>query len=63
MSTPDGPPLDLGQLGEVVDRHGADYLIVGGVAALGYGAQRLADDAEGVVRRDQLILGRLSGAL
>ncbi|MDA8183868.1 MAG: hypothetical protein M0035_05520 [Actinomycetota bacterium] len=29
MSTPDGPPLDLGQLGEVVGRHGADYLIVG----------------------------------
>ncbi|MDA8317087.1 MAG: hypothetical protein M0010_18245 [Actinomycetota bacterium] len=48
---------------EVLDRYGVEYLIVGGVAAIGYGAQRPTDDADCVVRRDRANLERLAGAL
>ena len=35
MVDPDGPPHDLRRLIEVLDRHGVEYLMVGGVAAIG----------------------------
>lgn len=63
MPEPDGPPHDLGRLIEVLDRHGVEYLIVGGVAAIGYGAERLTEDADCVVRRERANLDRLAGAL
>lgn len=63
MAGPDGPPHDLRRLIEVLDRHGVDYLMVGGVAAIGYGAERPTEDADCVVRRDRANLNRLAGAL
>jgi len=50
---PEGPAHDLGRLIEVLDRHGVEYLMVGGVAAIGYGAERRTQDADCVVRRER----------
>jgi hypothetical protein len=44
-------PLDVGRIVEVLDRHGVEYLLVGGVAATAHGAERLTADADTVVRR------------
>lgn len=44
-------PPDVGRLVEVFERHGVEYLLVGGVAATGYGASRTTTDADAVVRR------------
>ncbi len=63
MAEPDDPPHDLGRLVEVLDRHGVDYLLVGGVAALAYGANRPTEDADCVVRRERSNLDRLAAAL
>ncbi|MDQ6798140.1 MAG: hypothetical protein M3011_09015, partial [Actinomycetota bacterium] len=63
MPPPDGPPHDLGRLVEVLEQHGVEYLLVGGVAAIGYGAERPTDDADCVVRREKANLDRLAGAL
>ena len=63
VPTPDGPPHDLGRLIEVLDRHEVEYLMVGGVAAIGYGAERPTEDADCVVRRERANLDRLAGAL
>jgi predicted nucleotidyltransferase len=59
----DGPAHDLGRLIEVLDRHGVEYLMVGGVAAIGYGAKRPTEDADCVVRRERANLDRLADAL
>jgi hypothetical protein len=63
MVDPDGPPHDLRRLIEVLDRYGVEYLMVGGVAAIGYGAERPTEDADCVVRRERANLDRLAGAL
>jgi hypothetical protein len=63
VATSDGPPHDLGRLIEVLDRHRVEYLMVGGVAATGYGAERPTEDADCVVRRERANLDRLAGAL
>ena len=64
MAEPDGPPHDLGRLVEVLDRHRVDYLLlVGGVAALAYGAKRPTEDADCVVGRERSNLDRLAAAL
>ncbi|MBF6558334.1 MAG: hypothetical protein IVW52_19725 [Acidimicrobiales bacterium] len=63
MSDPDGPPHDLGRPIEVLDHHGLEYLMVGGVAAIGYGAERPTEDADCVVRRERANLNRLADAL
>ena len=49
MSEP--TPLDIGRIVEALDRHGVEYLLVGGVAAAAHGAARLTADADTVVRR------------
>lgn len=49
MSEP--TPPDIGRIVEALDRHGVDYLLVGGVAATAHGAERLTADADTVVRR------------
>jgi len=59
----DGPRLDLLRLIEVFDRHGVEYLLVGGVAATAYGAERETEDADFVVRRERANLERLADAL
>ena len=63
MVDPDGPPHDLGRLIEVLDRYGVEYLMVGGVAAIGYGAERPTEDADCEVRRERANLDRLADAL
>jgi hypothetical protein len=49
----DGPSLDLPRLIEVLNRHEVEYLLVGGVAATAYGAERATEDADCVVRRER----------
>lgn len=63
MLHPDGPPRDLGRLIEVLDRHRVEYLVVGGVAAIGYGSTRPTEDVDCVVRRDRANLEHLARAL
>lgn len=63
MTPPDGPPHDLPRLITTLDRHGVEYLIVGGAAAYAYGVQRPTDDADCVVQRERANLDRLAGAL
>lgn len=65
MPAPDssGPPHDLARLIEVLDRHSVDYLLAGGAAARAYGAERLTEDADCVVRRERPNLDRLASAM
>lgn len=63
MSAPDGPRHDLVRLLATLDRHGVEYLLVGGAAARAYGAKRLTEDADCVVDRDKANLERLAVAL
>jgi len=65
MPAPDssGPPHDLARLIEVLNRHGVDYLLAGGAAARAYGAERLTEDADCVVRRERANLDRLASAM
>lgn len=63
MAVPEGPALDLGRLIEVLDRHGVEYLMVGGIAAVAYGALRPTEDADCVVSRDRANLDRLAISL
>src|SRR5665213_1031200 len=62
-TTSNGPELDLPQLTEVLERHGVDYLLVGGIAATAYGAKRETEDADCVVRRERANLDQLAAAL
>jgi len=63
MATNDGPPLDLGRLIGVLDRHGVKYLLCGGAAATAYGAERLTEDADCVVSRERANLDHLAEAM
>lgn len=63
MPDPDGPTHDLPLLIEVLDRHQVEYLIVGGAAAVAYGATRPTEDADCVVSRDRANLERLASTL
>jgi hypothetical protein len=58
-----GPQHDLARLIATLDHHGVDYLLAGGAAARAYGAQRLTEDADCVVRRERANLDRLAGAM
>lgn len=51
------------RLVEVLDRHGVEYLIVGGVAARAYGASRQTKDIDCLVRRTRANLDRLAAAM
>ncbi len=61
--TGDGPELDLPRLIEVLNRHEVEYLLVGGIAAAAYGAERKTEDADCVVRRERSNLESLASAL
>jgi hypothetical protein len=63
MPAPDGPPHDLGRVVEALERHGVEYLLIGGVAAIGYGAARPTEDTDCVVRRSRANLENLAAAL
>lgn len=55
--------FDPAALLDALDRHRVDYLVVGGVAAAAYGAQRLTHDLDVVADYDGDNLDRLSSAL
>jgi hypothetical protein len=55
--------LSTERLVEVFDRHGVEYLIVGGVAARAYGASRTTKDFDCLVRRARENLDRLATAM
>ncbi len=41
---PEHPLPDVARLTEVLDRHGVDYLVIGGVATQAYGSERPTGD-------------------
>lgn len=60
---PEGPPLDLSRIVEVLERHGVAYVIVGGVAGRLHGASRVTFDLDVVAERGVENLGRMAAAL
>ena len=62
-SDPDDTPLDVALLVGTLERHGVEYLVVGGIAAQGYGAARPTKDFDCLVRRGQANLDRLAAAM
>ena len=61
--SPDDAPLDVAVLVGSLERHGVEYLVVGGIAAQGYGAARPTKDFDCLVRREQANLDRLAAAM
>jgi hypothetical protein len=60
---PERPPLDIDRLLTTLDRHQVDFLLVGGVAAIAYGATRPTADFDCLVRRTGDNLTRLAAAM
>jgi len=56
----EGTAPDVARLVEVLDRHGVDYLVVGGVATRFYGAERPTWDFDCLVRRTRGNFERLA---
>jgi hypothetical protein len=56
-------PPDVAALVGILDRHGVEYLVVGGVAAQGYGAARLTKDFDCLVWHELANLQRLADAM
>ena len=61
--SPDDAPLDVTLLVGTLERHGVEYLVVGRVAAQGYGAARPTKGFDCLVRRGQANLDRLAAAM
>jgi hypothetical protein len=61
--SPDDAPLDVAVLVGSLERHGVEYLVVGGIAAQGYGAARPTKDFDCLVRREQANLDRVAAAM
>ena len=63
--TPDGngPALDIRRIIEALDRHGVEYLLVGGMAARFYGAARMTKDVDLVPNSHAENLDRLAMTL
>ncbi|MDA2988002.1 MAG: hypothetical protein O2815_02880 [Actinomycetota bacterium] len=57
------PTFDPDRILEILDRHGVDYVLVGGVAARVYGAERATADIDCVPATDEENLQRLADAL
>jgi len=57
------PESDLARIVEVLDRHGVEYLIVGGHASRAYGATRPTQDTDCLVKTERENLSRLAAAL
>jgi len=57
------PPVDIERLVEVLDRHGVDYILVGGGAGRMLGAERLTEDTDCLARRAAENLDRLGAAM
>jgi hypothetical protein len=60
---PDQSRPDVRRITEVLDRHGVDYLVIGGVATQAYGAERPTGDFDCVVRRTGENFDRLAAAM
>lgn len=63
MTTNPEPVLDLPRLVEVLNRHGVDYLVVGGSVATLYGATRVTRDLDCFPDATVENLERLAGAM
>jgi hypothetical protein len=63
MGDPNGPALDALGLIEVLDRHNVEYVLVGGLAAVVYGATRLTTDIDVVPKWDGDNHTKLAAAL
>jgi predicted nucleotidyltransferase len=48
---------------EVLVRHGVDFVVIGGVAVIGHGSQRVTQDVDFVAATDHANLSRLEAAL
>jgi hypothetical protein len=60
---PPTPESDLARIVEVLDRHGVEYLIVGGHASRAYGATRTTQDTDCLVKTERENLARVAAAL
>lgn len=60
---PDGPPLDVKRIVATLDEHGVSYLLIGGLGATLYGAERVTQDIDLLPRTDVENLARLAAAL
>jgi hypothetical protein len=60
---PEQPPLDVKRIVSTLDRHGVQYLLVGGVGATLYGAERVTQDIDLLPDTDSENLARLASAL
>jgi hypothetical protein len=61
--TTEPPPLDIDRILDVLYRHEVEFLLVGGVAAIVYGARRPTTDLDCVTPRTEDNLNRLAAAL
>lgn len=59
----DGPPLDVKRIVSTLGRHGVVYLLIGGLGATLYGAERVTQDIDLLPRTDADNLDRLATAL
>lgn len=57
------PQLQVDVLVGALERHGVEYLVVGGVAANSYGARRTTEDLDCLVGRERANLERLASAM
>jgi hypothetical protein len=63
MGDPDAPPLQAGELLQLLDRHGVRYVVVGDLAATAHGATRVTFDIDLVPEWTEDNLERLAAAL
>ncbi len=64
MSEPNvAPSLQLQQLLEVLDRHAADFIVIGGIAGVVYGSAYPTYDFDVLYARDEQNLERMAAAL
>lgn len=59
----DAPRVDLERIVEVLERHGVEFILVGGAAATVFGAERATDDTDCLARRSEVNLDRLAAAM
>ena len=57
------PPLDLDRVREVLQRHGVDYVVIGGIAVLAHGNPRATFDVDIVASDERENFVRLAAAL
>lgn len=60
---PDEPTLDAEQIFEALDRHGVEYVLIGGMAVQTHGHVRMTNDADLIPSPDPANLQRLASAL